>query len=270
MPLLHRLGFSIVVHFHGSREFGKDLVFGEIDRFGHVRYHGLQAKYVDSIGINTVEDLIFDCRQAFVNPFRHPHTGAEERISTFYAVNGGSISDQAREHYFNSLGHPYGGNVRLIDGKGMLALDRWSAANRSQTLVPDLNGLLIELNYNRLLGNKLTQIFQDYIQVHGFGTNVSKPNPVPANRFRIYATARYLERPFFVEPIPAGEIEAYWEHVSLSNAAMDRLVGLTTVAHVDNVVEHVQQAIPKINAIAGILTTRIQSVLQSLGPITGM
>ena len=31
MPLLHRLGFSVVVNYHGQR-------FGEIDRFGHVLY----------------------------------------------------------------------------------------------------------------------------------------------------------------------------------------------------------------------------------------
>lgn len=49
-PLLVRLGFGVVVDYHGRREFGKDLVIAEIDRFNHVRYHGLQAKHVDSIG----------------------------------------------------------------------------------------------------------------------------------------------------------------------------------------------------------------------------
>ena len=49
IPLLYRLGFSVVVNYHGQREFGRDLVLGEIDRFGHVLYYGLQAKYVDSL-----------------------------------------------------------------------------------------------------------------------------------------------------------------------------------------------------------------------------
>ena len=44
LPLLQRLGYSLVVNYHGTREFGKDLVFGEIDRFGHVVYHGMQVK----------------------------------------------------------------------------------------------------------------------------------------------------------------------------------------------------------------------------------
>ena len=71
IPLLQRLGFSLVVNYHGHAEFGKDLIFAEIDRFGHVRYHGLQAKYKPSISLNEVEGLITDCRQAFSNPFTH-------------------------------------------------------------------------------------------------------------------------------------------------------------------------------------------------------
>jgi hypothetical protein len=79
VPLLRRLGYSIVAEYHGQREFGKVLVFGEVDRFGEVAYHGLQAKYVESIGQKEAEGLIDDCRQAFRNPFRHSNTGAEAR-----------------------------------------------------------------------------------------------------------------------------------------------------------------------------------------------
>jgi hypothetical protein len=50
IPLLKRLGFS-VVNYQGKSEHGRDLIFAEMDRFGHVRYHGLQAKYLPSIGL---------------------------------------------------------------------------------------------------------------------------------------------------------------------------------------------------------------------------
>lgn len=33
MPLLVRLGFGIVVIYHRSRKFGRDVMFGDIDRF---------------------------------------------------------------------------------------------------------------------------------------------------------------------------------------------------------------------------------------------
>jgi len=50
-PLLQRLGYYSVRDYHGSREFGKDLVFAEVDRFAEISYHGLQAKYEDSVSL---------------------------------------------------------------------------------------------------------------------------------------------------------------------------------------------------------------------------
>lgn len=91
VPLLQRLGFSLVVNYHGSAEYGKDLVFADIDRFGHVAYHAMQAKYKPAIGNNDVQGLVNDCLQAFANPFSHPQTGASQSISKFYAVNAGSL-----------------------------------------------------------------------------------------------------------------------------------------------------------------------------------
>ena len=69
LPTLERLGFSLIARYHGTREFGKDVVFAELDRFGHVRYHALQAKYLPSIGLSEARGLIDDCKQAFENPF---------------------------------------------------------------------------------------------------------------------------------------------------------------------------------------------------------
>ena len=54
-------------------------------------------------------------------------------------------------------------------------------------------------------------------------------NPLFPNRFRINAAAQYLQRPFFVEAVPAEQIEAYWEQLVLCNAMLDRCIGLTTV-----------------------------------------
>jgi hypothetical protein len=68
IPLLQRLGFSMIVNYHGSREFGKDLIFAEVDRFGYIRYLGLQAKYEPSIGLDEMRGLVTDCKQAFENP----------------------------------------------------------------------------------------------------------------------------------------------------------------------------------------------------------
>ena len=53
LPTLERLGFSLIARYHGTREFGNDVSLRqELDRFGHVRYHALQAKYLPSIGLS--------------------------------------------------------------------------------------------------------------------------------------------------------------------------------------------------------------------------
>ena len=150
VELLRRLGYSIIAEHHGQREFGKDLVFGEIDRFGEVAYHGLQAKYQDSIRQSDMEKLIDDCRQAFRRPFRHPNTGAEHRISTFVVANAGSIAHNARDNFFRAATDAeHGGAVKMLDGKALLALDRWATIIRVDQVGEVLTGLLIEVRYNR-------------------------------------------------------------------------------------------------------------------------
>ena len=63
MPLLVRLGFGVVLNYHGCREFGRDVIFGDIDRFGHVVYYGMQIKYETSIGLAASHELIQDAEQ---------------------------------------------------------------------------------------------------------------------------------------------------------------------------------------------------------------
>ena len=113
-PLLQRLGFYSVRDYHGTREFGKDLVFAEVDRFAEISYHGLQAKYEDGIGLQMAEDLAIDAIQAFTNPFEHPSTHQSHRITTFVAVNAGTVSEQARTHFFNRVG-AHAGSCRILE-----------------------------------------------------------------------------------------------------------------------------------------------------------
>jgi hypothetical protein len=269
IPLLHRLGFTVVANYHRTQgELGKDLVFAEIDRFGHIRYCGLQAKYEASIGVSAVETLIQDCRQAFANDFTHPHTHTPERIQTFYAVNGGSISDDARKHFFGSVGHPLAACARLLDGKALLALDRWAAAYRSLTTLPDLNGLLLEIVYNRKLADLIVPPLANLLQSHaGAEPSCVMTNPIFPNRFRVNAAAQYLQRPFFVEAVPAEQIEAYWENLILCNAMLDRCIGLTTVGVVTSNVRDVVEKVPVITTIGDSLTARITDILKTLGPL---
>ena len=103
VPLLGRLGFGIVANHHGQSEAGMDLIVGEIDRFSHVRYHGIQAKFEPSIGKSATHGLVQDATEAFAAEFTHQQTGAKHRISCFYVVNAGTVSDEARKLFFALL-----------------------------------------------------------------------------------------------------------------------------------------------------------------------
>lgn len=217
IPLLHRLGFSVVANFHGQSEFGKDLVFSEIDRFGHVRFNAIQTKYVPSISLNAVDELILDCKQAFSNDFRHPQTGSLERISSFYAVNGGSISDQAIQHFFSTLHPQYGGNVRILQGKDLLVLDRWSNSKSRDNSVALLTGLILEVKFNRRQLQTMEASMLNSI------ANEKKMRPMES--IKPDATSAFLTAPPVSESELISKIELYWSLLHMLSEVLSQLRG---------------------------------------------
>ena len=75
MPLLIRLGFGVVMNYHGQREFGRDVIFGDVDRFGHVVYYGMQIKYESSISLGDSHSLIQDAEGKRWGQFLTLHSG---------------------------------------------------------------------------------------------------------------------------------------------------------------------------------------------------
>ncbi len=215
VPLLKRLGFEIVVNYHGTREFGIDLLFAEIDRFCHIRYHGMQVKLVPSIGKEATHDLVQDCEEAFAVEFVHPETGERRRISSFYGVNGGNISDSSRDLFFAKLQGKHGDNVRLIDAKGLLGLDRSVAISRVSSERELLTGLLLETRFN---GRVFANVFPQFQNIAaGDGSNVSYP-PL---RLRMNALSTYLQQPFATNDMPIDALERFWTMASAFNRALD-------------------------------------------------
>jgi len=190
IPLLGRMGYSMVVNYHGASELGKDLVFGEVDRFGLVVYHGLQAKYEESISLNGVESLISDAKQAFHSAFQHPLRGGEERISSFIAVNGGSVSDQARKHYFDSLRPLWGPNVRLLDGKDLTTLNRLATSAGNTFVMERLTTLLVEVSGNSNIAAALKD---------GLPAPLDGRPRYSVDRFRDNAASAYLGQPLSLD-----------------------------------------------------------------------
>lgn len=268
IPLLHRLGYSVVANYHRSQgELGKDLVFAEIDRFGHVRYSGLQAKYEASIGLSAIGTVIQDCQQAFASPFEHPHTKVQERIQTFYAVNAGSISEDARTHFFNSIGPPLSACSRLIDGKALIALDRWAAVTQSQSFLPLLNGLRMELLANERFIDfvlpTVEQLHADAIKHTG-----QWPERIFANRLRTNASSSYLQQPSFVDVISPEGIELYWDLATLTNAFMDNCNGTLNGKSAAALLSDIKVNLGKLKLGGTSIRNAIENAISLLGPLS--
>ena len=56
------------------------------------------------------------------------------------------------------------------------------------------------------------------------------------------------------------DVERYWAMTSLSNAAMDKVVGLTTVAVVDGVITTVMNYIPEMNTLGNAQVEKLASL----------
>jgi hypothetical protein len=218
MPLLIRLGFGVVANNHGQREFGRDVVFGDVDRFGHVVYYGMQIKYESSISLSGSHSIAQDAEQATNNPFKHPHSGREEYISCFYVANAGDISDAARENFFSTIARRGIRDAKLLDGNALLLLDRAASLNRNAQLQERLTGLLQEIRINRILMPNVVAALRAYAED-------ANTNPFPMQRFRNTATGNYLNAPFFIHGLPIDVVDQYWQIIRMLNDTADSVDG---------------------------------------------
>jgi hypothetical protein len=211
IPLLYRLGFAMVVNYHGTREFGRDIIFGEFDRFNHPVYYGLQAKYLPSIGQSESHGLAEDAKETFAHPFDHPQRHIQDRICRFYAVNAGSISENARTNFFGLLEKSQAANAILLDGAAVVALDRHTSFTRGALVRELILGLSFEIKTNRATG-----------LLAGLKTFLSN-GAYPMTRLRTAATLAMLERPVIAEPQFMGDLQEYWHVARTINQIVDSL-----------------------------------------------
>ena len=266
VPLLTRLGYGIIVNYHGRREYGRDLIFGELDRFSHVRYYGLQAKYEPSIGLAKAHDLVRDCEEAFTVDFTHPHTGGKGKISSFYAVNAGNISQEAEDYFFAALRLKYADNVRLIDGKGLLLLDRCVAIARVESHGDILNGLLCELRFNLQVAS---HVFPQLKAIAaGDGNNVQ----YPPYRMRLNAMSSYLVRPIATADIPLATMERCWSMGTIFNSLLDApdISPLQTVVSIKIPAQKLMSVEPQLTSDLQVLHAAGLAVMAKLGPLVAI
>lgn len=208
IPVLQQLGLSVVYN-HGQREYGRDLVVGELDTFSHFIYFGVQVKFEPNLGLgNASRDLANDARQAFLNPFVHPQTGRNEWVSRFYAINAGTIT--AFEDVYNQINdRAIASNTVLIDGNGIVGFQKLGAFTRGAMIRETLTGLLLEIRTNR-----------DIMPI----MDTSLVGDVSPQRCRLSATAAFLARPFALSTISYSQVSFYWTLCNIMNMALDELL----------------------------------------------
>jgi hypothetical protein len=259
-PLLARMGYSTIVDYHGTSEQGKDLIFAEVDRFGFFRYHAIQAKYTEKIGLSDgVRSLIEDCEQAFATPFRHPLTGAEERISTFYAINGGSISQEAQTFYFNALRPKFGANCQLIDGAYLVTLSRFVVGTVDQNIRARLAGVVLEIEWNLIA----LQLLEPSIPALCDEKSV---NPVVnVERLRSYALTGYIAAPSVATIVDTRQTLMLLQWIEAFNGMMDVAARSLLVSVRIGAGNAMMQQIPELRASAAIVLRQFQSAIARLG-----
>ena len=262
VPLLSRLGLGVVVNYHGKSEAGMDVIAGEIDRFGHVRYVGVQAKYVSSISKGDSHGLVQDARESFAAEFVHPQTGASQRISAFIAVNAGRISDEARKFFFATLLGERGDNVRLLDGRDLVALDR-SAAIRTEEARAQLVGMLNECRRISESLGRLRPSLEAIVQGDGNGV------VYPFERLQLVAVASWIAAPLHLADLNPESVSNLYAFATAFNRSLDEAGSspLHTVVSIKIPAQKALRLVGEIQSGAGSVQNAISGLLERLGPL---
>jgi len=257
MPLLMKLGFATVVNYHGQKEFGRDVIFADSDRFGHPVYYGIQVKYEASISQTASHELVNDAIEATTHPFKHPGTGSEGYISCFYVANAGTFSDNARENYFTLTRKKGIRDSRLLDGNALLLLDKTAFLNRGGFIRERLTGLLLEIHYNEAIANKLPVNIEAFVKTGG---------GYPAHRYRYAATEAYLATPHAIPGLEIEQVSQYWETIRIANMMADSLRSVfTRVEDGGKTVEAVKVVSANLIATGALIQYHLVPFLQEMG-----
>jgi len=117
IPILRGVGFDSVRYNHGVTEFGRDVLFSDIDKFANVRHYAAQVKAGDiSASDGTLlNQLIVQIDDAFAMPVRGPGRSKQFHISELYVICSGKITQGAIDRLNQKLDPRLAGSVHFLD-----------------------------------------------------------------------------------------------------------------------------------------------------------
>lgn len=105
LPLFRNMGFIDVRYNHGKREFGKDMTFSEIDKFGVIRNYGVQVKAGDVSGEagSEIDKIIGQIGDAFSMPYVNTTSREKRYISDLIIAISGRFTDNAKDKIIEKI-----------------------------------------------------------------------------------------------------------------------------------------------------------------------
>lgn len=117
IPLIQKMGFMHVRYNHGPSEYGRDILFSELDKLGNIRRLAAQVKAGDIKGganslIDTITSQIDD---AFSMPVQGAGQSKTYHISDMLIISSGKISENAIKKINSKIDSRLSGSVFFID-----------------------------------------------------------------------------------------------------------------------------------------------------------
>ena len=124
VKLLRKMNFSSVRFYHGRKEYGKDFIFSETDKFGHQIYYGLQVKAGDVSGKanSKIDEIIGQLDDAFSMPFEEIGSGNKHYISNFIIAISGNFTENAKDKIKNKIPRDKSGSIFFLDKEKIIQL----------------------------------------------------------------------------------------------------------------------------------------------------
>ncbi len=114
LPLFRNMGFVDVRYNHGNREFGKDITFSEIDKFGAKRNYGVQVKVGDMSGEagSDLDKIIGQIDDAFSMSYVDTTSREKRYISDLIIAISGRFTGNSKDKIMEKLNR---GNIYFLD-----------------------------------------------------------------------------------------------------------------------------------------------------------
>jgi len=219
IPLFLRMGFTQVAYYHGVNEHGKDLVCGDVDRFGNAFYVGIQVKHKASLSPSNVKEMADDVFHAFGNSFKHPHTGKDEEISRFYYVNSGSISEPTRTSFMGQIGKHKPFTV-IYDGDALVSLNNLRVAMDKAAIQERITAAVFEVHYN----SRTIDFLKNDLGPKANALMVGNyPKSFTRARLRSTAIIGLIQNPFAMNETILPLLDNYAEMVTAMNHLLDAM-----------------------------------------------